>query len=234
MSPFKRIGAILALATLAAVFAACEFEPAITPIVWVAPGAQSFGEISSNLTPEPSPIPAPPTPQPPFDGVDSLSCTEPAGGDNHYGYCRIPGTQEFYVWGECVDECTEGQYPGIELMNLEGSDDALSLYRDVIDERDMNLDARGDGWFQGGILGGLGAGAAGAGIPAACIASGVWNMGIGCGLVLLGVGAAGLLSYLGFSDANEANDNLNDPLGLNFSAQDLFQQIVADGASPSN
>jgi len=49
-----------------------------------------------------------------------------------------------------------------------------------------------------------------------------------------GAGAAGLISYLGFSDANEANDNLNDPLGLNYSAQDLFQQIIGESASPSN
>ncbi len=31
-----------------------------------------------------------------------------------------------------------------------------------------------------------------------------------------------------------AFDNLNEPLGLNYSAQDLFQQIVAESALPSN
>jgi hypothetical protein len=56
-------------------------------------------------------------------------------------------------------------------------------------------------------------------------------MGVGCGLVLLGVGAAALLSYLGFSDAKEANDNLQDPLGLEYSARDLFEIVRGSTAS---
>lgn len=233
MRRFNRIGTLIAHLTLVAVFSACEFEPAITPIDWQTPGVSSFSTVSAIQTPEPEPVPVPPTPLPLFEGVDSLDCAEPAGGDNHFGYCRIPGTQEFYVWGECLEECPDGQYAGIELMTLEGSEAALGLYRDVIDERDINLDERTKGWWRGGLLGGLGVGGAATGITTACIVSGTWNFGVGCGLVLLGVGAAGVLSYLGFKDAGDANDNLNDPLGLNFSAQDLFE-IIREEKSPSN
>ena len=101
MRRYKRFGTLLAHVTLVAVISACEFEPAITPIVWENPIPPTFSVIPSILTPQPEPIPIPPTPLPLFDGTDSLDCAEPAGGDNHFGYCRIPGTQEFYVWGEC-------------------------------------------------------------------------------------------------------------------------------------
>ena len=228
MRRFKRIGTLIAHVTLAAVFSACEFEPALTPIDWETPGSPNFSTVPAILTPEPEPIPIPPTPPPPFDGVDSLGCAEPAGGDNHFGYCRIPGTQEFYVWGECTDPCPAGQYPGIELMTLGGSEVALELFRDVIDERDKNLDDRTEGWWRGGMLGGLGVAGGATGIGTACVVAGSWNLGVGCGLVLLGVGGAGILSYLGFKDAVDANNNLNDPQGLNFSAQDIFEIMRAE------
>lgn len=233
MRRYKRIGTLLACLSFIAIFSACKFEPALTPIVWITPGVPNFGTVPPIQTPGPEPIPIPPTPLPPFDGAESLNCSEPAGGDNHFGYCRIPGTQDFYVWGECTDTCPEGQYAGIELMTLGGSETALNLYRDVINERDKNFDDRTEGWWRGGILGGLGVGGGAAGITGACILAGSWNFGVGCGLVLLGVGAAGFLSFSGFKDAIDANSNLNSPTGLHFSAQDLFE-IIRSEYSPSN
>ena len=135
--------------------------------------------------------------------------------------------------GRVQGECSEGQYPGIEIMTIGGSDVALGLYRDVVDERDTNLDDRTKGWWQGGVLGGVGAGAAATGITTACVLAGSWNFGIGCGLVLLGVGGAAVLSAVGFKDAIDANNNLNDPQGLHFSAQDLFE-IIREEQSPVN
>ncbi len=215
----------LAVLTLCASLVSCEFEAKITPIDWATPGGSTIEETLEGPAAEPSPIPIPPTPQPAFDGVDSLDCAEPAAGDNHFGYCRIAGTQDFYVWGECVAECPGGEFEGIELLKIEGSDSALALFRDVIDERDKKLDDRTDGWWRGGILGGLGVAGGATGIGAACLVASSWTFGIGCGLVLLGVGGAGLLSYLGFKDAYDAHQDLNDPQGLNFSAQDLFTII---------
>ena len=125
---------------LSVVLAGCEFgfESSITPIAWPTLVPQPFGQ--TTLGPRPSPLPLAPTPVPPppmFEGIDSLDCAEPMSGDNHYGYCRIPGTQEFYAWGECTSECPASPYPGIQIMTVFDADSAI--FREVIDGRDTSI-----------------------------------------------------------------------------------------------
>jgi hypothetical protein len=48
---------------------------------------------------------------------------------------------EVYVWGECLGECPEAPYPGIEILRVSFEDSAI--FRDVIDRRDIALAIRG-------------------------------------------------------------------------------------------
>ena len=222
------------LVLLVVTLAGCQFEPSITPIVWPTLGPQPFGQ--APLGPQPSPLPLAPTPVPPppvFQGVDSLDCEEPKEGDNHYGYCRIPGTLQFYVWGECIGACPEGPYPGIEIMTVDGGDLTLQLFSKVVDERDQKLDERRKGAMRGGLLGGLGVALGLPAVPAACIVTGGWNLGTGCILVLGALAVDVLLSLFEAGDAVSAHTSLNEPRGLESGAQDLFQ-MLHDNTSPTN
>ena len=110
--------------------AGCKFQPSIAPISWPTVPPQPFGQFSSNLSPSPFPFQLVATPMPPppvFEGMEELDCSEPKGGDNHFGYCLIPGTDEFYLWGECVGVCPHGPYPGIQLVTVQASDQILDL-----------------------------------------------------------------------------------------------------------
>ena len=229
-----RLPRITITIVLAAALAACKFEPSIITIAWPMVPPQPFGQFATNAVPGPSPVPLAPTPPPPppvFEGMDSLDCTEPMEGDDHYGYCRIPETQQFYVWGECIDTCPDGPYPGIQIMTVEGSNTTLQIFREVVDKRGQKLVDRTKGIARGGVLGGLGVAVGIPGIPTACIVSGSWNGGTGCLLLLLGLGADGFLAWLETSDGIKANTSLNKPLGLNDSAQDLFQMLHESGSS---
>jgi len=122
----------------------CAFEPSITPIAWPTVGRQPLS--GTPLVPQPSPIPIAPTPSPqppeprPFRGWEDLDCGDLRGGDNRFGYCDIPGTDTYYVWGPCRDVCPEGSYPGVELWIVSESFD-LFEYIMLVDQRD---DARDD------------------------------------------------------------------------------------------
>ena len=207
-----------------AALAGCEFEPALTPIDWSTPPpeSQQFAEIGS--TPLPLPTPTSPylTPEPnsiPFRGEDDLDCAEPKAGDNKFGYCNIPGTQDFYVWGECASDCPESPYPGIELI-IASKDDS-ELFREVIDKRESAMTAKREGSLIGGFLGVAGAGF---GIPAAgavCLATLGWGCAFAVGAVVIDFIVAGY----GAIQAHDADKELNEPLGLEDSAHDHYQQL---------
>ena len=225
----RALGAILLLA-----LAGCQFKSSITPIGWATVPPQPFQQ--ATLGPQMSPIPLAPTPSPPppvFEGIDSLDCAQPKKGDNHYGYCRIPGTQEFYAWGECVAECPEGPYPGIQIITVSEADS--TLFRAVIDGRNTSLAERGKGFGRGGVLGFLGVGLGVPGVIKACIAMGSWNMGKGC-LVVLGVVAVdAVIAVLDVKDGTDAHSELTERNGYEDSAQDLFQQLLGlEGAGSSS
>lgn len=216
---------------LSVVLAGCEFgfESSITPIAWPTLVPQPFGQ--TTLGPRPSPLPLAPTPVPPppmFEGIDSLDCAEPMSGDNHYGYCRIPGTQEFYAWGECTSECPASPYPGIQIMTVFDADSAI--FREVIDGRDTSIEERGKGFSRGGIFGGIGVGLGVPGVIGACWASGSWNFGTGCDIVLGLLAVDALLAGMETKDGFDAHSDLTRANGFEDSAQDLFQQLQALGA----
>lgn len=213
---------LFALLTL--LLAGCEFQSSITPIVWPTVGEQPF--LLATLGPQPSPVPLAPTPFPPpptFDGADSLDCAEPQSGDNHFGYCRIPGTREFYAWGECTVECPDGPYPGIQIMTVSEANSAV--FREVLDGRDTSIEERRKGFSRGGILGGIGVGLGVPGVIGACWASGSWNFGTGCVIVLGLLGVDALLAGLETKDGFDAQSDLTRDNGFEDSAKDLFQQL---------
>jgi hypothetical protein len=211
---------------LALTLAGCGFEPALTPVVWPTyPVSSDFGQVSS--TPYPYPTPTSPFLYPvapvPFEGADSLDCGEPQAGDNHFGYCLVlGGSGEVYVWGECPSECPEGPYPGIEILRVPFEDSAI--FRDVIDLRDTNREQRRQGRTIGGYLGGIGAALGIPGTVGVCIKLGVWPCFIAAGIVLVDGGIAALA----YSSGQDADERLNSPFGLEFSAEDQFRLLRAE------
>src|SRR3972149_8267567 len=207
----------------------CQFESSITPIPWVTLPPQPFQR--GTIGPQLSPIPLAPTPIPPppvFEGAESLDCAEANGGDNPYGYCRVPGTNQFYVWGECGAACPDGRFPGIEIMTVTDSE-TLRNFQDVVDLRDQQFSQRQEGFIIGGGLGVLGVGGGAVGVIEACIVSGAFSLGWGCGLVLLAAGADLAITAWQFDRGFDADRRLNQPQGLDDGAKDLFDMFHADG-----
>jgi len=221
-----------AYAIILFLLAGCQFESSITPIVWSTVAPQRFQQ--ATIDPQASPVPLAPTPVPPppiFRGIDSLDCSEPMSGDNHYRYCRIPGTMEFHAWGECTAECPDGPYPGIQIVTVSEAESAL--YRDVIDGRDDSIAERRTGFGRGGILGGAGVGLGVPAIGAACIGAGGWNFGTGCVLVLAALAVDAWLVGADVKDAIDAHSDLTRENGFEDSAQDLFEQLGEDDSTDS-
>ena len=101
--------------------------------------------------------------------MTSIAATQTAG-DNQLGYRNVPGTQDFYVWGECASDCRESPYPGIEVMVV--SEDDSTLLREVINQRETAQDDRREVTLIGGLLGGVGAGLGLPGTLALCLGTG--------------------------------------------------------------
>ena len=222
----------LILVTLSTALAGCGFKPALTPVIWPTyPVRSDFGQVSS--TPYPYPTPTSPFLGPGesvvvFLGADSLDCTQPIRGDNHFGYCLIPGTNEIYAWGECAGECPDGPYPGIEVLRVPFAENAV--YTAVIDGRDNAMEARQEGTFRGGVLGGLGAGLGIPGIIEVCAASAGWACAFAVGIVLVD----GVLAWDQFSGGRAADNELSEPRrGYEFSAEDQFR-LLREGREPEN
>gem|GEM_PF-5037753 len=207
----------------------CEvaFTPSITPIVWFTVAPQQFDQMPAKQVPQPSPIPLASTPTPgpvPFLGVDDLNCAFPQGGDEHYGYCRIPESMQYYVWGECQTSCPDGPYPGIELLVLSETE-TLRAFISVIDSRDDKTDKRKESFAIGGFFGSLGVAGGVPGVLGACLKSGSLTGGWGCLVVILAVGADAFVTYWSFDQGAQANKDLTKPWGLEESAQDLFDLL---------
>jgi hypothetical protein len=217
---------------LAVSLAGCEigFTPELTPMQWATVGPAAFGQGPTLPSPQVSPVPLAPTPvlPPVFEGADSLDCAEAKGGDNHYGYCRVPGTDQFYVWGECAAACPEGRFPGIEIMVVTEST-TFRNFQDVIDIRDQQKSQRAEGLAIGGGLGLVGVGGGIVGVIETCVVAGSFSLGWGCGLVLLAVGADLIIAGWQFDRGFDADARLNEPLGLDDSARELFEMLRVGG-----
>ena len=218
---------VLLQALLIATLAGCEFEPALTPIDWSTPlpEAAQFAEIGSTPIPLPTPTSSFVTPEPssiPFRGEDDLDCAQPKAGDNNFGYCNIPGTQDFYVWGECPSDCPDSPYPGIELIIV--SKDDSELFREVINKLETAQDVRRESNFIGGFLGGVGAGLGIPTVVAVCLGTGGWGCVLAGGILLIDLGVSSFELIKGAG----ANRELTEPNGLEESAVDQFQQLSAE------
>jgi len=207
--------------------AGCQvnYIPDVTPVAWSTPELETMGipqltEVPYPTSTSPFEVPSPNV----FHGIDSLNCIEPHAGDLEYGYCRIPGTFQYYIWGQCTTPCPESPYLNVEVLLLDDSF-ALQNYKEVIDKRERAFDDRVDKTLYGGVFGTVGLAGGIVGVGEACFVSGSWNGGTGCIIVLGALGVDGLLTYINFKKGHNANNDLNRPNGLNDSAEDIFELI---------
>ena len=215
-------GGRLFLLLVLAALAGCQFESSITPIPWPTVGSQPFQQ--GTLGPQPSPIPMAPTPLPtpiPFLGVESLLCGDPKGGDNHFGFCAIPGSAQYYIWAECSSTCPKGPYPGVELRIVTDSSqlrDYMIILKDLEDAINERKEGRNQGWLLGGLdfVGTL------LGFGVACGLGSEFTFGWSCAGYLLTMGSGGIGAYLGFDKAADAT---REQQGFEESASDKFREI---------
>ena len=223
------------LLTLALV--GCQFQSSITPIVWPTVPSQAFQPGVVSTGPAPSPVPIAPTPSPPpptpipFRGADDLDCEQPLGGDDHFGFCAIPGSDQYYVWGPCENECPAGKHPGIELKRVSDSSDLRDFI--IIDsERDAMIERKADsGWWAGGFAAGDVVGGALAWEAAQCVVAGEITFGASCVAFVVGLGVGVVAAGKAIVDYIKADHELDKEGGLNESAQDKFQDM---GSEPSS
>lgn len=118
--------------------AGCQvnYIPDVTPVVWSTPELETMGTPQFTEVPYPTPTSPFEVPSPNvFHSIDGLNCGEPFGGDLRYGYCRIPGTFQYYIWGQCTTPCPESPDLNVEVLLLDDSF-ALQNYKEVIDKRE--------------------------------------------------------------------------------------------------
>ena len=127
----------------------CAFEPSITPIPWPTVPGQSFGQSGSPPAPGVSPIPIAPTPGPArmaFQGAEDLDCGSPQVDDPRYGYCSIPGTNQYYIWVPCEGPCPDSPYLGMQVRRVDDSSE-LQRFINLANQRSNS----GAGFGLGGI-----------------------------------------------------------------------------------
>lgn len=130
----------------------------------------------------------PPQPEP-FHGWEDLNCGPLRGGDERFGYCEIPDTDTYYVWGPCRGSCPEGSYPGVEVWTVLDSSD-LRDYIALVDQRDDAAEDSVEGFVLGGFVGFFDGVGAVLGFGPACIAGSTFTLGTSCGAYLALVGSA--------------------------------------------
>jgi hypothetical protein len=208
-----------------------EFTPDVEPLILEDAPGQSFAEDPTSAHPEVSPIPIAPTAlpyQPGFKGADDLDCQEPMVDDAVYGYCKIPGTQQYYIWTTCVESCPESPYRGTLVKRV---DDSLLVQEFVllINGRDAAKSSRDDFRIAGV---GLGLGeliVGGLTFAGACIVGSAFSFGTTCaawfGTAILAGGGA----WYSGSRAAEEGDTMNSK---EEAARDRFDEIPESTPSP--
>lgn len=167
----------------------------------------------------------------PFEGADELDCEQPMAGDNQFGFCAIPGSNEYYVWGLCEDECPKGQYPGIELMTVTDSS-ALRDFVFIVAQRDAMIEKKADsGWWAAGFAAGDVVVGALAWEAAKCVVAGEITFGASCVGFVVGFGVGVVATGKGIWDYLQADHELDKEGGLNESASDKFQEMQVEPSS---
>lgn len=222
---------ILLAFSLVATACDIEFTPDIEPLVMEEAGDQPFADEFTTPLPQVSPIPIAPTPLPyrlGFKGAEDLDCQEPMVDDAVYGYCKIPGTQQYYIWTPCVENCPESPYRGVLVKRVE---DSLKFqeFRLLIDGRDTAQSTRDD--FR--IVGvGLGLGEliiGGLTFATACIVGSSFSFGTTCAVWFGTAGLAGGGVWYSGSRAVEEGDTMRSKEDA---ARDRFDEIPESTPSP--
>ena len=208
-----------------------QFNPDIEPLILEEAPDQPFAEDPTSSLPQVSPIPIAPTPlpyRPGFKGAEDLDCQEPMVDDPVYGYCKIPGTQQYYIWTPCVESCPESPYRGVLVKRV---DDSL-LFQEfglLINGRDAAQSTRDD--FR--ILGvGLGLGEliiGGLTFAAACLVGSAFSFGTTCAVWFGTVGLAGGGVWYSGSRAMGEGDTMK---GKQDAARERFDEIPESTPSP--
>jgi len=107
--------------------------------------------------------------------------------------------------------------------------ETLRNFQDVVEIRDQQYSQREEGFIIGGGLGVLGVGGGAVGVIETCIVGGAFSLGWGCALVLLAARADLAITAWQFDRGLDADRRLNQPQGLDDSAQDLFDMFHGDG-----
>lgn len=225
--------AISASLVLSLLLSACDiqFTPDIVPLELATLPPQGFQPGVIGGTPGPSPVPLAPTPSPhpptpvPFQGADDLDCEGPIGGDNHFGYCSIPNSDLYYVWGECSVPCPEGEYPGIEIRAVEDS----SAYRDFVDAVNMRttvlVEKRDSRRWAGGLALAETVGGGLALQGAKCLVGAKFTFGATCIGLAITIGAGAVAIVKSVTDYLSADRELNRDGGLNDAARNRFDEL---------
>jgi len=212
----------------------CAFEPAITPIPWPTVPGQSFGQSGSPPAPGVSPIPIAPTPGPArmaFQGAEDLDCGSPQVDDPRYGYCSIPGTNQYYIWVPCEGPCPDSPYLGMQVRRVDDSSE-LQRFINLANQRSNSRESEGD--FR--VVGvGLGLGEAIVGaltFGGACLTPlGAFSFGTSCLAWFVGAGFG--LGGIGYSDYR-ANEEGAEAVGNEIAMEDTFSSFPeATPAPPS-
>lgn len=216
------------------VITACDvkFTPDIEPLVMEEAGDQPFAEEFTTPPPQVSPIPIAPTPLPylpGFKGAEDLDCQEPMVDDAVYGYCKIPGTQQYYIWTPCIESCPESPYRGVLVKRV---DDSLMVqeFRLLIDGRDSAKSTRDD--FR--IVGvGLGFGeliVGGLTFAAACLVGSAFSFGTTCAAWFGTAALAGGGVWYSGSRASDEGDTMGSKEDA---ARGRFDEIPESTPSPA-
>ena len=230
---------LLLKTTISAAFltlAACDFEPAVTPIVWPTPGEPSFGQ-PLDLQPQPSLAPLAATPTPPVSSPDEELPL--SGGDATVGYDFLEGTEPptWRIWYEGKELLVTPNDPGTAVLLSNFFSQAelrAQAIADYDDAAEAAKSSKAAGW-----LSSMGAGAGGAvallscgGVPFTFWAAG--GTGWTCALGIAGALAGGGSAILSFIDTSQERSDQQGALdrweSTSEEANSLFEALEGSTA----
>ena len=219
---------------LATSVAGCEigFTPELTPVEWQTSEPSGLGQGSTLPSPQLSPIPLAPTSLPPkleFDGVEDLEGGEPMLDNDVYGYCKIPGTNQYYIWIPCVEACPDSPCYGTLVKRVDEST-VVEEFRTLAKEWDAAKATQDDFMFTGVgaglgelIIGGLTFGAA-------CLVGTKFTFGTSCAAWFATAGLGGGVVWYSASRSIEEGNTMTSKQNA---AQERYDEIPEATPRPS-
>jgi hypothetical protein len=122
-----------------------------------------------------------------------------------YGYCQIPGTDQYYIWIPCVEGCPDSPYYGTLIKRVDSSS-VVQEFMTLAKERDTAASTQEDFMFTGVgaglgelIIGGLT-------FTAACIVGTHFSFGTTCAVWFATAGLGlGVVGYSASRSVEEGN-----------------------------